>query len=101
MIVKKFFVFILSAAVLPVIALCPIDSGEDVCTLPNSNSTSPLFQNPNASTNINRTGTPLQTRQEDKFDRVDFPEKSNMNYNTGCQFGNCLYDLNNTHNKSQ
>ena len=98
----KKFLILLSFICIPSYALCPIEAGESVCTLPDLDSSLPLFQSSGSSSNINNTQIQLQPmKKEGATNKINLPGMNNMNYNTGCQFGNCIQDLNNTYNKSQ
>ena len=99
---KKFLLFFALCFVLPVNALCPIEAGENVCSISDVNTSLPAFQNPNSSSNINNTQKQLQPfKTEGSINGINQPDMNNMNYNTGCQFGSCVQDLTNTNNKNQ
>jgi hypothetical protein len=80
---------------MPVYALCPIDSGESVCSLPDfkQNSTQ-IFQDINSEKNLNDNQTQLQPLQKDDlFNKMRAPNYELMKYDSGCQFGTCVQDL--------
>lgn len=97
----KKFLLLITLCIAPVYALCPVDyTGENLCTLPNSGTkTQPMFMNPNFGSNISQPQKQLQPRQvENLSDRM---KNQNLQYDSSCQFGVCVQDLNNTENKNQ
>ena len=75
--------------IIPSYALCPVDNGEKVCTLPDVrqeyrptySGRFPVGEQP--STELQ----PLQ--RKDPLDQMRAPNNS-FNYNSGCQFGVCI-----------
>ena len=86
-------------------ALCPIDAdGESVCSLSDfSNNQKPIFQTQNSGIDINNTHGSIKPIQSENGLNNKLPSSSDsiMKYNSGCQFGICVQDLNNTKNKNQ
>ena len=85
-----FLTYIMACAVY---ALCPVDDNS-VCTLPETGrNVKPLFQNPSAGMVTTGVGLKPMTTvnplgQTDTLNR-------DLNYDTNCQFGNCLDKPNN------
>ncbi len=86
-------------SITPVFALCPIDSNESVCTLPNAQQNGlPLFQN---NTNqINKTQNMLQPGDSSNSANNMMNNNKNLQRNPNCMFGTCLNDLKNTQRSS-
>ena len=99
---KKYCFLIAVLIVLPVYALCPIEGGETVCSLPDyGEQTVPLFQQTNAGINTNNPNTKLQPMSKtNPIEQMSGPNNS-LNYNSGCQFGMCLQNPNNIMRKQQ
>ncbi len=99
---KKLFVLPAFLIVLPIYALCPIEGGETVCSLPEfRGQTTPIFQQVNPELNINTPQVKLQPlNRADPIEQMRGPN-NNINYNSGCQFGMCLQNPNNTLQKQQ
>ena len=99
---KKFLIIFLFFISLPSYALCPID-GESVCSITNFNNKAPIFQVPNSENNLsNPQGVVQPMRQENTLNNQIYEQSDSiMKYNSGCQFGMCVQDLNNTKNKNQ
>ena len=101
---KKFLslIFILFLG-MPTLALCSIGDGESVCTLPNSSSSMPLFQNnmgintQNTNSSNLKTPNPSQNSSNlnSSFGRTKNQDGVQMQGSLGCQFGNCNKDINN------
>lgn len=92
---KQLFILLLLLFTPTSFALCPIDSGETVCSITNfkNNSTS-IFQNTNKESNLSETQIQLQPLQkENLFDKTRTPNNELMQYDSGCQFGNCVQSL--------
>ena len=92
---KKFFILSVILISLPSYSACPIDiNDETVCALPGfREQSSPIFQNSN-NTNIGTPGVRLQPlTREDPINQMREPN-NNLNYNSGCQFGVCLQNPN-------
>lgn len=82
-------------------ALCPIESSENVCTLPGSNTGMPLFQS-QSSTGINSgenksmsLNVIQQSNTGGSFNRMQNQSGIKMQGSLGCQFGNCNSENNN------
>jgi len=100
---KSLFIFVLLLSC-PAYSLCSIDEvGESVCSLTNFNNTMPIFKTPNADNNLSTPQGKIQPmRQEDTLNNQLYESNDSiMKYNSGCQFGICVQDLNNTKNKNQ
>lgn len=90
-----FFCLILT----PVFALCSLES--DVCSLPSyQQQTSPLF-NSNQKSNIDNLKPKVKELNKENSFKQSFKPNQELEYNSGCQFGVCVQDLNNTLLKSQ
>lgn len=101
---KKLLLILTLSLVVPAWALCPIENGESVCTLPVDNpSGMQLFQNNNtinSNTNINKMTNTLQPSVLNN----SFIQNQNgiqMQGSLGCQFGNCEKGGNNDFLKNQ
>ena len=101
---KKFlilFVLLLTSVFASIISInstafgiCPINSENSVCSLPEPKTNTPIFQNLNSERNMNNVPNILQPKQrEDIINNIN-PSDNTMNYNSSCQFGSCLQDLN-------
>ena len=94
---KNFMINLLIFLILftpPTFALCPIDSGESVCSADFKHNTTSIFQNKNYESNLGDTHSPLQPLQkENLFDKTRMPNNELMQYDSGCQFGNCVQNL--------
>lgn len=95
---KKLFILLQLIFVMPSFALCSIESTESICTLPkfNTNNSSSVFKNTNAEANLNNTNQPMlqPLQRDDLFEKIKTPNNELMKYDSGCQFGSCLQDLN-------
>ena len=92
---KKVLIILLFIG-MPSFALCPIENGESVCTLPNGSSTMPLFQT-NDISNSNSSQSQLQNKNNtNSFGRTKNNEGIQMQGSIGCQFGNCNNEPNST-----
>ena len=93
---KKIFIipamFVLS---LLLYASCPIDAGETVCALPGlREKVEPIYKESQSATPYpNATLQPLN--RQDPIEQMRGPN-NNLNYNSGCQFGVCLQNPNQT-----
>ena len=86
-------------SITPAFALCPIDSNESVCTLPNAQQNgSLLFQNNTNQTN--KTQNMLQPRDNSSSANNMLNNNKNLQRNPNCMFGTCLNDLKNTQESS-
>lgn len=98
---KKFLIYSAILIALPSYAVCSIEGGETVCSLPGfREQVSPIYS---PQTNINEfSGSPEarlkpMERSDIRVQTENFPKvESNYNYNSNCQFGVCLMDRNNT-----
>jgi len=93
----KYLLTILSIVfVIPCYALCPVDAGESVCTLPNFKTNNiQSFQNKKTENILNNSPSQLQPLQrDDLFEKMRTPNNELMKYDSGCQFGSCVQDLN-------
>ena len=101
---KKFLIILSFFLSLPSHALCPVETnGESVCSITNFDNKSPIFQMPNSENNMNSSqGVVQPMRQENALNNQIYEQSDSiMKYNSGCQFGICVQDLNNTKNKNQ
>lgn len=92
---RKFFVLSFLLIVLPSYSACPIDKiGEAVCSLPNfREQVSPIFQDRNDINMSNPTVKLQPLNRTDPIEQMRGPN-NNLNYNSGCQFGVCLQNPN-------
>ena len=100
---KKIFIVLATTIFLPAFGMCSIDTGsESVCSLPNVLDKTPLiFQHKNSEANLNPR-IQLQPRTtKNPFEQMRNPNNEGLKYNSGCQFGICVNDVNNLNNKSQ
>ena len=90
---KKSLIFSAVLLSLPVFALCPIENGETVCSLPNfREQVQPIYkESPSAKFAPNVKLQPLN--RTDPIEQMRGPN-NNLNYNSGCQFGVCLRNPN-------
>ena len=90
------FLFVIS---IPSFAACLIDDiekGEAVCTLnQTTNQISPLFQNPQAGSTLKDTKPQLNPLSDNNRTELMRGPNANLNYSSGCQFGQCLQNPNN------
>jgi hypothetical protein len=88
---RKLLLMLLLSSISPVFAVCPIDSGESVCALPSfREQVRPIYSETLNNTNVNRPSLNLQPLQrEDPINQMRGPN-NDLNYNSGCQFGVCL-----------
>lgn len=101
---KKFLILSFFLISTPVFALCSIDAGESICSLsnPNNSNSLPIFQSPNAASNINNSQKQLQPIQQNNLNSpLKQQNNSIMKYNSGCQFGTCVQDVNNSKEENQ
>ena len=92
---KTLLIFFAIISILPAHALCPLEDGATVCTLPGfreqleptysqKTNISEFAETPEVRLNpINRDNLQEQTREF-------APVESNFNYNSSCQFGVCM-----------
>jgi len=94
---KKYIIFAAMFAALPVLALCSIEEGAEVCSIPGFRTKFQPTYNPQS--NLKEfSGSPEARLNPVK--RTDFSDESRnftnpdnkFNYNTSCQFGVCLQD---------
>ena len=93
---KKFLILSAILSILPVYAMCPVEDGATVCTLPGFRE--PFSPTYNPKSNINEfSGSPearLNPIQRDNViqeqTRQFAPVESNYSYNSSCQFGVCM-----------
>ena len=93
---EKFFLICFSLSIIvPSYALCPIESGESVCSLPQlREQVSPIFKDTSVGTTMSNPQVNLQPlSRESSIEQMRGPN-NNLNYNSGCQFGMCLQDPN-------
>ena len=84
--------------------MCPVEAdGESVCSITNFNNKAPIFQSPASENNLSKPqGIVQPMRQENALNNQIYEQSDSiMKYNSGCQFGICVQDLNNTKNKNQ
>ena len=93
---KLFLLLILYIVSMPIsYSLCPVEEGESVCTLPmDTTQVVPLFTNPNAGTAMTNTQLNLQPFSQENPEAMMRGQNSELNYNSGCQFGTCLQNPN-------
>ena len=97
---KKFLLISILLISCPVFSMCPIDSsGESIC------SSSGMFGNSlpvSQPQEQSRSADIFQGGQDNGLNKP-FPQLRNpvMQYNSGCQFGTCVQDLNNVKNQSR
>ena len=74
-------------------ALCPIDGGESVCSLPGfREQVSPIYHENSGILNLPQPNIELQPlKREDPMAQMRSPINK-LNYNSSCQFGVCLQD---------
>lgn len=92
---KKYIILCAFLTNLPSYSTCSLD-GESVCTLPEfRQQVSPIFkQSTGIQTNIDNSPGQLQPlNRTDPMNDIRGPN-NNMNYNSGCQFGVCLQNPN-------
>lgn len=94
---KKYLVISIFLFSLPSFAACPIDGGDTVCSLPSfREQVSPVFKETNTLGNFNSNqpnGQLQPLNREDPINQMRGPN-NNLNYNSGCQFGVCLQNPN-------
>ena len=94
---KKYLILAIFLAPISSFAACPIDiNGEAVCTLPEfRQQITPVFkQSTGVQTNIDSPAGQLQPlNRTDPINDMRGPN-NNLNYNSGCQFGVCLQNPN-------
>ena len=92
---KKYLILFAMFLVMPAYAMCPVEDGAAVCSLPGfREQVSPIY---NPKTNINEfSGTPeARLRPIDRSEigqqiREFAPAESDYSYNSSCQFGVCM-----------
>ena len=89
----KNIIIILLMLAAPAYALCPIDAGETVCTLPEFREhISPSYQIDSSIGGVGQPNIELQPlKRKDPMDQMRSPNNK-LNYNSGCQFGVCVQD---------
>jgi len=99
---KKLIILCLLLVSVPAFALCSIESGESICSIsnPNNNSSLPIFQSPNAASNINNSTNKISSKNQ-LNNPVRIQNNSILKYNSGCQFGTCVQDINNSNENNQ
>lgn len=101
---KKFLLICILLVSSPVFSLCSIDSSSDsICSISGMGSNSPIFQTPNSGLEMNNSQEVMKPLQQENSLNKALPASSDsiMKYNSGCQFGICVQDLNNTKNKNE
>ncbi len=102
---KKLIILCLFLISVPAFALCSIESGESICSIsnPNNSNSMPIFKSPNAASNINNSASNFNSyRQNTKLNNQLREQNSSiMKYNSGCQFGTCVQDVNNANESNQ
>lgn len=92
---KKFLIISAILFALPSYAMCPVDGGDTVCSLPNfREQVSPIY---NPSSGISEFSGSPEARLK-PLDRSNIipqvkgitPAGSDLNYNSSCQFGVCM-----------
>ena len=83
-------------------ALCPLDSGDSVCSSDLGNPAQPdILKNENMF-NFNSEQPPVNRSEVLSPSNQDINiKKQQLQYDSACQFGVCIQDLNNTNNKIQ
>ncbi len=91
----KKYLIIIAFFTLPSFAACPIESGETVCSLPSfREQIKPTYQSNSPSNANSEPNSPLQPlSRQDPINQMRSPN-NNLNYNSGCQFGVCLQNPN-------
>ena len=92
---KKYLLIMIFTVAIPAYAACPIDtSGETVCSLPEfRQQVTPIFNDSN-NLNLSNPSVNLQPlTRTDPIEQMRGPN-NNLNYNSGCQFGVCLQNPN-------
>lgn len=100
---KKLLLFLSLFLIIPAWALCPVDGGESVCSLPDASQSSsgmPLFQQNNTEENSagglnNSANTIRPTGLTNPFSKTQNQSGIHMQGSLGCQFGNCNKGANN------
>ena len=100
---RKLLLILSFLFIFPAWALCPIDSGESVCALPDSSSPAsgmPLFKQNNTEMNSGKSlNNPVNTIQptglNNPFSKTQNQSGIHMQGSLGCQFGNCSKGANN------
>ena len=80
---------------MPSYALCSIDAENSLCSLPDMGTRNmPIFKNINTEANLNKKPLQLQPFQnQESLDQMKLPNNELMKYDSGCQFGVCIQDL--------
>ena len=101
---KLLFLFIIFISI-PVYSACLVDTGgETVCSLSNiRNNTLQNTNNQSLQTEVDNLHETFKPIQQNHDLNKPFPQTNNplMQYNSGCQFGICVQDLNNVKNPNQ
>ncbi len=101
---KKLLLFLSFIFIFPAWALCPVESGESVCSLSDMSSPSnlPLFKIQNEKENgseENMDSSAVKSVQPtgltNPFSKTQNPSGIHMQGSLGCQFGNCNRGANN------
>lgn len=100
---KKLLLFLSLIFIFPAWALCPADSGESMCSLPDSLQSSsgmPLFKQKNSETDLgkglnNSLNAVEPTGLNSTFNKTQNQSGIQMQGSLGCQFGNCNRGANN------
>lgn len=92
---KKFIIFSAILIALPSYAVCPIEGGETVCSLPGfREQVSPTYAPGSGISEFSGSPEarlkPLNRNDIKPQINNDTPSGSNLNYNSSCQFGVCL-----------
>ncbi len=92
---KKFLIISVFFSLMPVYAMCPVEDGATVCTLPGFREQLPPTYS--QKTNINEFAespevrlNPIQRDDIQEQTREFAPVESNYSYNSSCQFGVCM-----------
>ena len=100
----KKLILLTALLTMPVYALCPIESGNTVCSVPDIKQPfNSMFMNKTNNMNLNDDANKLQPKtKENPIDNMR-GQNSKLNNSSTCAFGNCLNDtttskrLRNTH----
>lgn len=101
---KKIFIITAILVSIPAYAVCSIDtlSNSNVCSLPNVLDKTPsIFQHKDSEANLKPAEQLQPGKTQNTFEQFRQPNNEGLKYNSGCQFGNCVNDVNNLNNKSQ
>lgn len=94
---KIVFVFLLSLGI-PVLALCPIDTENSVCSLTDAENkiVKPFSTNDGGIRNFQSTENNLNPLNQENSGTQMREPNSGRNYDSQCQLGNCLQEERNT-----